>query len=244
MKKLLFAANWKLNKTPAQTKAFLQDFIGQLPKEIQSQTLFFPSTTSLDAFSQAVHGTQIQFGSQNCHTQISGAFTGEVSAQVVQEMGGKYILLGHSERRTLFGENDAFIADKVKLVQSLGLHPMLCIGETLEERLAEKTNEVLKHQLDAAFSKIDPRAPLTIAYEPVWAIGTGVVAKNEQVQETHAFIHSYLAQKNLSHPTPILYGGSVKGANAKELGQIDHVDGFLVGGASLEVKTFLEICLV
>lgn len=239
---MIFAANWKLNKNPEQTRQFFKDFALQLPQNLQSDCIFFPPATNLEAASQSLKDTKIQFGSQNCYLQSSGAFTGEISAQVVKDLGGKYILVGHSERRTYFGENDAFIADKVKYVQSLDLIPVVCIGETLDERLNGKTNEVLYKQLEAITQTVEANKKWIIAYEPVWAIGTGVVAKNEQVQETHAFIREYLIGKSFSQDLPILYGGSVKGVNAAELADIANVNGFLVGGASLEVKSFLEIC--
>lgn len=244
MKKLLFAANWKLNKNPAQTKFFFEEFKQKLPSHLQEQVIFFPPATNLETTAAALASTSIKWGSQNCYFQTQGAFTGEISAQTIKEMGGHFVLVGHSERRQYFGETDEMMARKVLVAQSVGVTPMLCIGETLEERKANKTNVVLKKQIVEVIKQLAIKAPLVIAYEPVWAIGTGVVAEPAQVLEAHAFIRTTLNEFSFPETLPILYGGSVKGSNAKELGSIPHVNGFLVGGASLEVKSFLEICSV
>lgn len=243
MKSVLFAANWKLNKGPRQTSEYLAEFRTLIPQERQGQIVFFPPATNLESAAKAIQGTGFRFGSQNCHTSASGAFTGEISAAVVKEMGGQLILLGHSERRQIFGETDELIAQKGRLVQELGLMPMICIGETLEERETGKTSAVCEGQLKSFMSAIDVHRPWIVAYEPVWAIGTGKVATVEQVQETHTAIKEFITRSSGVPSISILYGGSVKPDNAKELLQIKSVNGFLVGGASLEAKSFSQICL-
>lgn len=240
--KKIFAANWKLHKNPNETREFFTEWKKQFQGSAAYDVVFFPPATNLEATSQSLAGTSIRWGSQNCYAEVKGAFTGEVSAQVVKDLGGHYILLGHSERRTLFGEKDDLIAKKLCQVQKLNLIPMLCIGETLEEREAERTLTVLKNQLTEGLSKADREKPVTIAYEPVWAIGTGKVASMQQVREAHAAVYSLLQEMGFPKSTAILYGGSVKADNAKELISIEHVDGFLVGGASLEVSSFMQIC--
>jgi triosephosphate isomerase len=240
--KKIFAANWKLFKSPNETRAFFAQF-KELAGKATGELVFFPSAISLEAASEAVKGSAIQFGAQNCYFQATGAFTGENSAQVVKDLGGNYILIGHSERRKIFGEEDALLADKVAFVQGLGLTPMLCVGETLEEREASHTFRVLETQLMLALSKADKAKPMVIAYEPVWAIGTGKVATPEQVAETHTDVFNIL--KTLGFETaPILYGGSVKADNAAGLIKQAHVSGFLVGGASLEPQSFSQIASV
>ncbi|MGZ3744380.1 MAG: triose-phosphate isomerase [Pseudobdellovibrionaceae bacterium] len=247
----IFAANWKLFKSPRETREFFAQW-GEVSQALsggsKKEVVFFPSAISLEAASSAIQelrgkynlASTLNFGVQNAYCQAQGAFTGENSATVVKELGGKYVLIGHSERRQLFAEKNEFLAEKVSFTQRLGLVPMLCIGETLQERESGKTQEVLKTQLAEGLVKADKSKPLVIAYEPVWAIGTGKVATPEQVQETHKDVFEIL--KGLGFNAPILYGGSVKPDNAAGLIKIPHVDGFLVGGASLEVASFQKIC--
>lgn len=240
--KKIFAANWKLFKNPKETREFFTQF-KEVSAKATGELVFFPSAISLEAASTSLAGTSIKWGAQNCHSQAQGAFTGENSAQVVKELGGSYVLIGHSERRKVFGETDAAIAEKVAFVQSLSLVPMLCIGETLEEREGLHTFRTLETQLHLGLAKADKLKPVVIAYEPVWAIGTGKVATPEQVAETHTDVFGILKALGFE-TTPILYGGSVKPDNAAGLIQQPHVNGFLVGGASLEVKSFIEIASV
>jgi triosephosphate isomerase len=243
--KKIFAANWKLFKGPKETRAFFSQWSEAFTAS-PAEVVFFPSAFSLEAaITSAAKSTvkasyELSFGAQNVYSQAQGAFTGENSAVVVKEMGGKYALVGHSERRALFQETDEQLAEKVAFVQSAGLVPMFCIGETLVERESGRTQEVLQRQLNAGLKKADPAKPLVVAYEPVWAIGTGKVATSEQVRETHQYVFEML--KALGHSTPILYGGSVKPDNAAALFALPHVDGFLVGGASLDVASFKKIC--
>ncbi len=239
----IFAANWKLFKSPKETRQFFSDWKIQTGNSLTSEVIFFPPTTNLEAIAQSLENTSgVSWGAQNCYSEIKGAFTGEVSASVLKEMGARYVLLGHSERRSLFQESDAIIAKKIALVQSLDLVPIACIGESLSERQAGKTIQVLKSQIEKSLSLVDLKKNLVIAYEPVWAIGTGQVATAAQVQETHLEIQKITSMMGFTQKIPLLYGGSVKPENSKELISLPHVDGFLVGGASLEVSSFLQIC--
>lgn len=237
--KKIFAANWKLYKTPKEARDF---FVNLLPRvgETSGELVFFPSTICLESTSNSLKGSKVQWGAQNCYSKLQGAFTGETSAQVVKELGGSYVLIGHSERRSLFGESDALIADKVEAAQSVNLIPMLCIGETLDEREAGTTTSVLQRQLQQNLAKAHKNGALVVAYEPVWAIGTGKVASPEQVAETHKAIANILEEMGFKN-TNILYGGSVKPENAASLISLQHVGGFLIGGASLEVESFIRI---
>lgn len=242
MKKII-AANWKLFKGPQETRQFFKDW-ERVVFANQNELVFFPSAIALEAAAVAIADLgasyAISFGAQNTYCASQGAFTGENSASVVKELGGKYVLVGHSERRTLFSESNSLIADKVSYLQGLDLVPMLCVGETLAEREANQTTPVLREQLGLALKKADKTKKIVLAYEPVWAIGTGKVATPEQVHQTHQEIHDML--KELGYSAPVLYGGSVKPDNAQGLARIEGVDGFLVGGASLEVSTFKNIC--
>lgn len=242
----IFAANWKLFKTPKETREFFAQWGEAFQVSGKNEVVFFPSAICLEAASTSIQKLgakySLSFGVQNAYTQASGAFTGENSVAVVKELGAKYVLIGHSERRQLFGEKNELLADKVAFTQSQGLVPMLCIGETLQEREANQTKDVLKTQLTLGLAKADKTKSLVVAYEPVWAIGTGKVASPEQVQETHKDVFEIL--KGLGFTAPILYGGSVKPDNAGGLAALPHVDGFLVGGASLEVASFQTICSI
>lgn len=237
--KKIFAANWKLHKTPAETRQFLTE-LREKAGEAKGELVVFPPATSWEAASVALKGSSIKWGAQNTCSQGQGAFTGENSAVVLKELGGEIALVGHSERRKLFGEDDALLAEKTAFLHSLGLTPLLCVGETLAEREAGATDEVNRRQLKEGLAKADRAKPLIVAYEPVWAIGTGKVAQPEQVRDAHAAIHRELEVLGFG-ASPILYGGSVKPDNAAALLGIPHVDGFLIGGASLEIGSYLAI---
>ena len=239
--KKIFAANWKLYKTPQQTRDYFKEFLPLVGSIPQAQLVFFPPATSLEAASASVRGARIEWGSQNCWFEAEGAFTGETSAQVVKELGGQWTLVGHSERRKIYSETLEWTGKKVAFAQSLGLKPMLCIGETLQEREAGRTDEINLQQLEAGLAHASKDKPLAIAYEPVWAIGTGKVATADQVQQAHMQIKKFLNQLGFSADTPVLYGGSVKPENAVELINLPAVDGFLVGGASLVPASFIKI---
>ena len=238
--KKIFAANWKLFKTPTQTRDFFKNFTEEA-KNIRDQIIFFPPATSWEAISHSLKGSSLHWGAQNTYFEGQGAFTGENSAVVLKELGGEFVLVGHSERRKVFAESDELLAKKVSYVTSLGLTPVLCVGETLEERDQGRTHAVTAEQLKKGLSLCAKGARIIVAYEPVWAIGTGRVATPDQAQEAHEKIKIILEELGFKG-TAILYGGSVKPDNAKELLSRPCIDGFLVGGASLEVKSFLEIC--
>lgn len=236
---MIYAANWKLNKTPNDAKRFIKELLalGPIP---QNEIILFPQALAAAAVSEALAETQISWGLQNAHSQKSGAFTGENSVAVAQEMGARFILVGHSERRALFHEAADFLAEKVKAVQELGLTPIYCIGETLQERQSQETLRVLKEQLTMGLKLAQKNKPLIVAYEPVWAIGTGQVASVAQVAEAHQEIQKILT--DLGWPAlSLLYGGSVKPENSAELKKIKNVHGFLIGGASLEASSLVGI---
>ena len=242
MMKKIFAANWKLFKTPTQARDFFSEFLKHVNK-IQGEVIFFPQAFSLEAVSHSIGHSKVGFGPQNIWIENEGAFTGENSAKTAKSLNSTHALVGHSERRKIFGESDEQLSLKLKLVQAENMIPVYCIGETLEAREAGQTNQVNQRQLELGLQGIDKSKKIVVAYEPVWAIGTGKVATPDQVKEAHAFIRQTLDQMGLKD-TPILYGGSVKPDNAASLLSIPHVDGFLVGGESLEVKSFLGICQV
>jgi triosephosphate isomerase len=239
---MICAGNWKLNKNPLEAKSFIHQLLQETQAEEQAHLVVIPPALCLDAVTQALLGTSIRVGGQNCHWHLNGAFTGENSAASLATLGASVCLVGHSERRQLFAEADEMLAKKVKTVQSQKLIPILCIGESLIEREREQTNSILERQLQQGLSEAEKGAALWLAYEPVWAIGTGRVATTAQVADAHLFIRQWL-QKNRPdlHVAPLLYGGSVKPDNAGELAKQPNVDGFLIGGASLEVSSFLGI---
>ena len=243
MNKKIFAANWKLNKTPDQAAVFAKDFLFQINEKFfeNNETFIFPQNFSLETLSQSFKNSQVQFGPQQIHVEVKGAFTGENSLALAQSIGSTICLIGHSERRQFFAESNSSINKKVLLCQSLDILPVLCIGESLEQRQKNETLKVCFEQLESALSAVNLIKRIVIAYEPVWAIGTGQVASLDQVKEVHANLFQKMTSMNFKN-FQLLYGGSVKADNAKELISLNHVDGFLIGGASLEVSSFLEIC--
>jgi len=203
----------------------------------------FPPFVDLPAAVAALADSPIGVGGQNLHPAPAGAFTGEVSANMLLTVGCQYVIIGHSERRQLFGETDAFIREKLEAALKAGLIPVLCVGETLQERQDGKTEEVVRRQVTSAASGLDRSGEVVFAYEPVWAIGTGVVASPEQAQAVHAQIRGWLSElwSEAAEKTRILYGGSVKPDNAKALLSCEDIDGALVGGAALEPESFMRI---
>ena len=244
----VIAANWKMNKNPREAMEFLKAFVPKSEKAATEKTLvIFVPAIDLVVAEHALAGTDVKWGAQNCYFEMKGAFTGETSPQVLADIGAPYTLVGHSERRALFGETDSESGKKVKALQSVGIIPMLCVGESLAEREAGTTNEVIIRQLRAGLEGRDSTKPVVIAYEPVWAIGTGKVATPAQAGEAHAVLRAALTDiggNTFADKIPILYGGSVKPDNAAEIASQKEVDGFLVGGASLEVDSFLALCAV
>ena len=241
-RKTICAGNWKLNKSPQETRAFLKEFLA--PATLKCEMVIFPQALSCEAMANESKAKNLKWGGQNCYFENAGAFTGESSAKVLFEMGASYVLVGHSERRKIFAETDELLAKKFECVQKAGLIPMFCVGEDLAERESGKTNQIIAEQLKKGLAKADFNKPFNIAYEPVWAIGTGKVASPEQAEDAHKYLREVLksiAGNVVAQTTSILYGGSVKADNAKTLIEKENIDGFLVGGASLDVKGFLAI---
>ncbi len=245
-RKKLIAGNWKMNKTTADAVALVQELVSATGRQGEVDTVVCPPFTALESVSRALEGSLIKLGAQNMHAEASGAFTGEVSAPMLRALFVTHVILGHSERRTLFGETDPFINQKLLAALKNQLRPILCVGETLAEREAGSTLKVVQAQTERCLEGVAKAdAPsVIVAYEPVWAIGTGRNATAEQAQEVHAFIRGLLGKlftPAVAEKVRILYGGSMKPANAPELlGQKD-IDGGLIGGASLEARSFLEL---
>ncbi|MBO8131780.1 MAG: triose-phosphate isomerase [Candidatus Marinimicrobia bacterium] len=248
MRNIIVAGNWKMNKTIDESVDFVKTLQEKISTQIKPEVLIFPPFTSLYAVNVNIDKNKIKHGAQNMHFEKSGAFTGEISADMIKSCGCEYVILGHSERRHIFMESDGIISKKVATALENGLKPVICIGEKLEERQAGKTEEVLKRQFESAFSNVSDEQvkDCIIAYEPVWAIGTGINATPEQASDAHIFVRSLLKENytdEVAESTPILYGGSVKPENCRELFEKDDVDGFLIGGASLKIDSFLSIIL-
>jgi triosephosphate isomerase len=246
MRTTLIAGNWKMHKTVAEAEEFIQALLPRVVDAPESvDVAICPAFTALAAMVDSTRGSRVDVYAQNMHHAASGAFTGEVSAPMLTELGVHGVVLGHSERRQLFGETDKALALKVPAALDAGLLPILCVGETEEERERGDTERKLRHQVQEDLSKVPTErlGEIVIAYEPIWAIGTGIVATTEQAQEAVAFVRALVADrsKEQSEITRVLYGGSVKGDNAKELLALPDIDGALVGGASLDAASFAAI---
>jgi len=244
MRSKLVAGNWKLNGSLAANEALLRSLIRNIPGNAAACAVCAPYPY-LAQVRDLLRGTAIGWGSQDVSRHEQGAYTGEVSARMLVEFGCRYAIVGHSERRTLFGDTDSVVVEKYAAARASGLTPIFCIGETLEEREAGATEKVLERQVRALLAKTEAHevAAGVIAYEPVWAIGTGKTATAVQAQEAHAFVRALVASKDggMARDLRILYGGSVKASNAKELFAMPDVDGGLVGGASLVAEEFAAI---
>ena len=241
MRRFLIAGNWKMHKGVGETSAFIEGLLATGPSPTVD-VVVSPPYTSLPAAAMLLTGSSIGLAAQNVHWESSGAFTGEISGEMLSELGAEWVIVGHSERRTLFGETDRTARDRARAAQQAGLKVIYCIGETLEERESERTFQVLESQTDGLGSLSG--AELVVAYEPVWAIGTGRTASPEQAQEAHAFIRGCLERAFSTEEAAgirILYGGSLKPGNANELLSKPDVDGGLIGGASLDVDSFSAI---
>lgn len=239
------AGNWKMFKTKAEAIAFAEEF-RELYKDTDVQTAICAPFTNLEALKEAFAGTEIKVGAQNVHFADEGAFTGEISVSMLEEIGVDFCIVGHSERRQYFGETDETVNKKLKKLFEGPIRPILCVGESLEERDADKAFDVVGGQVKADLEGIDAAdvKKLVIAYEPIWAIGTGRTATPDQAEEMCAFIRKTLIElygEEVSDEVIIQYGGSVKPANATEIMNMDEIDGALVGGASLKPKDFMEI---
>jgi triosephosphate isomerase len=244
MRKKLVAGNWKMFTTPAEAEKLVDGIKGGVSQSDGIDVLVCPPFTSIPAVVAAVGGSILKVGGQNMHWEESGAYTGEISAKMLLTLGCSHVILGHSERRQYFFESDLTVNAKLKAALSTGLIPVVCVGETLEQREAGETNNVVKTQILGAFDQVsaDDFQKAVIAYEPVWAIGTGKTATPEQAEEVHDFIRVILSERYAdAESTIILYGGSVKPDNARELFTQPNIDGGLVGGASLKAESFVEI---
>jgi len=246
MRKPLVAGNWKMHGSRAENAQLVRSLLDLLRPDARAEVLVCPPFVYLWETERMLKDTDVSLGAQSLCAEALGAFTGEVSGAMLRDVGCRYVLVGHSERRQLFGEHDALVARKFVAAQAHGLTPVLCVGETLEEREAGRTGEVVSRQLEAvlAVSGIAAFARAVVAYEPVWAIGTGRNATPDQAQDVHASIRAKLAALDaiIGGSVRILYGGSVKASNARELFAMADIDGGLVGGASLKAEEFAQIC--
>ena len=246
MRRKIVAGNWKMNKTPTEAKTLALEIAKALGNEpCPVEVVVCPPFVDLAVVTEALSGTQIGVGAQNMHSEPKGAFTGEVAANMLQEIGIKYVILGHSERRTYFADTDATVNAKTKAALAAGFTPIVCVGETLAEREAGKTSEVVTTQIRGSLANLgDDIEKVVVAYEPVWAIGTGKTATPAQAQEVHALIRRTLAEISngeIANKIRIQYGGSMKPENAAELMAEPDIDGGLIGGAALKADSFLAI---
>jgi triosephosphate isomerase len=241
----LIAANWKMNKTVQEAQDLIAATLPLIAPVTDVEVAICPPFTALGAAVGAVAGSRVQVYAQNMHHEREGAFTGEVAPPMLTELGVRGVILGHSERRELFGETDRALALKVPAALARGLVPILCVGETEDEREAEETERKLRHQVQEDLARVETErlGEVVIAYEPIWAIGTGRVATPEQAQEAIAFIRALVADRSpeQAERTRVLYGGSVSPDNASGLLTLPDVDGALVGGASLQAESFAAI---
>ncbi len=247
MRKPLVAGNWKMNGSRESAQALVAGIKEGVGSGATADVVICPPYVYLSEVKSLLSGSEIALGAQNVSHRGNGAYTGEISTSMLLDVGCEYVILGHSERRALYGEDDALVAEKVIALNAAGLKPILCVGELLGERESGKTEAVVARQLDVLLNSVEGLAALqntVIAYEPVWAIGTGMTATPEQAQDVHAFIRQRIASKDaaLAEKIRILYGGSVKGSNAVELFAKQDIDGGLIGGASLQIDDFLAIC--
>ena len=246
MRKPMIAGNWKLHKTISEATSLVSELIPAVASNQNVEIVVAPVYTALAKVAEALAGSNIKLAAQNCYPEPQGAFTGEVSPLLLKDAGCEYVIIGHSERRQLFAETDGSVNSKALALAESGLGTIFCIGETLEERESGKMFDVLRQQVTAGLKDLTTRQMQTVvvAYEPVWAIGTGKVATDEQAQEVHAFIRGLLAElyePQTAAATRILYGGSVKPGNVDGLMTQPDVDGALVGGASLNADDFARI---
>ncbi|MEP6810039.1 MAG: triose-phosphate isomerase [Chthoniobacterales bacterium] len=247
MRKKIVAANWKMNMTQAEASAFIETFLRELSDFDEVEVVIVPPFTALAIVSEALNASQnVKLGAQNMSWEKGGAFTGEISAALLRDLFVRYVVLGHSERRALFGETDEIVNRKVRAAHEASLRPIVCVGETLEQREQNQVEKVIGGQLRGSLAVLSAKelAETVVAYEPIWAIGTGKTATAEQAQEVHAFIRKTLVTMSddaTANRMRIQYGGSVKPDNAYTLMSQPDIDGALVGGASLDPRSFAEI---
>ncbi len=246
MRQPLVAGNWKMNGSREESAALLEGIVSGMGNVTKAEVAVCPPAILIPLAAEKLAGSDVKFGGQILDYHAGGAYTGEISGAMLKDAGCTYVIVGHSERRSYYGEDDDLVARKFEAAQEHSLIPILCVGESLEEREAEQTEEVVARQLDAVLESLDISAfkNAVIAYEPVWAIGTGKTASKEQAQDVHKFIRDKLAELDagIAADCRILYGGSMKPENAKELIAQPDIDGGLIGGASLKAEDFLGIC--
>jgi triosephosphate isomerase len=245
-RKLLIAGNWKMNLNSAESAELAENIVSQVGTQMEVAVCLCPTFTSLEAVSKEVVNSNIALGAQNMHHEASGAYTGEISAEMLRHLFASFVILGHSERREYFGETDAMVNKKTLVALAASLKPIVCIGETLEERESGQLNTVINTQLKGALVGVEPKhaEQLVIAYEPVWAIGTGKTATPEDAEAVHASIRKILGEligAEAAEKVRILYGGSMKPENAETLLSQKNIDGGLIGGASLKAHAFATI---
>ena len=245
-RKVIIAGNWKMNKTAAEGRELVEGLKKGIAGLEAAEIVVCPPFTTIGSVVEAAEGSAIGVGAQNIHWAASGAFTGEISADMLKTSGVKYVIIGHSERRQYFGETNATVNSRLKAALAAGLIPIVCVGELLEERESGKTEAVLAEQVRVGFADIDAKdaEKIVVAYEPVWAIGTGKTATPEIAQATHAFIRSEVARifgENVADDMVIQYGGSMNAANAANLVACPDIDGGLIGGAALKPDTFSQL---
>ena len=243
MRKPIIAGNWKMNKTPFEGVKLVEE-LKPLVKDAKCDVVVCVPATDLYAVGQAIKGSNIKLGAQNVHFAASGAYTGEISTDMLKELGVEYVIIGHSERRQYFGETDETVNKRTLRALEAGLTPIVCVGESLEEREGGKTEALLTKQVEEGFKGIEDITKVVIAYEPIWAIGTGKTATSEQANETIGFIRKEIARlfgEDAAARVRIQYGGSMKPSNASELMAMEEIDGGLIGGASLKAVDFSQV---
>jgi len=244
-RKPFIAGNWKMNKTVAETRGYIAEFL-PLVEDAEADVALCVPFTDIAVASEALAGSKVGLGAQNVSWADKGAYTGEISAEMLVEAGVKYVIIGHSERRAMFGDTDKTVNMRTIAALKAGLIPILCVGETEQQRMTNKTNAVLRKQMKAAFENIavEDAVKVIIAYEPIWAIGTGKTATPEDAEETCAFVRSLFSRvykKVAAKKVRVLYGGSMNAANAKDLMAKENIDGGLIGGASLVAGDFVKV---
>ena len=245
MRKTIVAGNWKMNASKETVNSLIEGILSGV-NETTSEVIVCAPFPYLSQVESLINKSKLMLGAQNLNVNPAGAYTGEVSADMIKDFGAQHVIVGHSERRSLYGETNAIVAEKTKAAIGAGLTPLLCVGESLEDRESGKTEAIVEEQINAVIDLIGIEAfdQVIIAYEPVWAIGTGLTASPEQAQTVHLFIRNLLANSSekIAKRTPILYGGSMNAANAADLISCSDIDGGLIGGAALKAEDFLQIC--
>ena len=245
MRKTIVAGNWKMNASKDSVNSLVNDILSGV-SGVNAEVIVCAPFPYLALVDSLIDGSSLMLGAQNLNVNPSGAFTGEVSAEMIKDFGANHVIVGHSERRSLYGETSEIVAEKTKAAIDSGLTPLLCLGESLDQRESGKTESVISEQLTKVIDLVGIEAfkNIIIAYEPVWAIGTGMTATPEQAQAVHMYIRALLATSNqdIAEKTPILYGGSMNAGNAAELISRPDIDGGLIGGAALKAEDFLQIC--